>query len=57
MSLGFEELDQDKLSPLLRLKYGNSIADTVADLGQAEEIGKAFSGFQIFLYQEVADLQ
>ena len=51
VSVGVEELDQDKLTPLLRLKYHNSIADAVADLGQPEEIGKVFAGFQKYLYQ------
>ena len=36
---------------LLRLKYHNSIADAVADLGKPEEIGKVFAGFQKYLYQ------
>jgi type I restriction enzyme R subunit len=49
--IGVEELDQDKLTPLLRLKYNNSIADAVSDLGRPEEIGKVFSGFQRYLYQ------
>jgi type I restriction enzyme R subunit len=52
VSVGVEELDQAKLTPLLRLKYHNSIADAVADLGKAEEIGKAFAGFQKYLYAE-----
>jgi type I restriction enzyme R subunit len=30
---GVEELDQEKLTPLLRLNYNGSIADAVADLG------------------------
>ena len=46
VSVGVDELDQEKLTPLLRLKYHNSIADAVADLGRPEEIGKVFSGFQ-----------
>mgnify|MGYP001376758395 CR=1 FL=1 len=50
--VGVGELDQEKLTPLLRLKYHNSIADAVADLGRAEEIGKVFSGFQRHLYTE-----
>ena len=54
VSVGVDELDQEKLTPLLRLKYHNSIADAVADLGQPEEIGKVFSSFQKFLYQEAA---
>lgn len=52
VSVGVEELDQDKLTPLLRLKYHNSISDAVADLGRPEEIGKVFSGFQKYLYQQ-----
>jgi type I restriction enzyme R subunit len=54
VSVGVDELDQEKLIPLLRLKYHNAIADAVADLGKPEEIGKVFSGFQKFLYQEAA---
>jgi len=54
VSVGVEELDQEKLTPLLRLKYHNSIADAVADLGRPEEIGKVFAGFQKHLYDEVA---
>jgi len=54
ISVGVDELDQEKLTPLLRLKYHNSISDAVADLGAPEEIGKAFSGFQKYLYQERA---
>ena len=51
VEVGVEELDQEKLTPLLRLKYHNSIADAVADLGEPETIGRVFSGFQRFLYQ------
>jgi type I restriction enzyme R subunit len=53
VNVGVEELDQAKLNPLLRLKYHDSIADAVADLGQPKEIGRVFSGFQKYLYQEV----
>jgi type I restriction enzyme R subunit len=52
ISIGVDELDQEKLTPLLRLKYHNSIADAVADLGKPEEISTVFVGFQKFLYQE-----
>jgi type I restriction enzyme R subunit len=53
--VGVEELDQDKLTPLLRLKYHNSIADAVADLGKPDEIGRVFADFQQYLYRrEVA---
>ena len=51
---GVEELDQDKLTPLLRLRYNNSIADALRDLGRAEEVGQAFAGFQRYLYQSPA---
>ncbi len=50
--VGVEELDQEKLTPLLRLKYHDSIADAVADLGRPEEIGRVFAGFQRYLYQQ-----
>lgn len=46
-----EELDQEKLSPLLKLKYNNAIADAIADLGPPDEIGASFSNFQRYLYQ------
>jgi type I restriction enzyme R subunit len=52
ISVGVEELDQEKLTPLLRLRYHNSIQDAVADLGS--DVGKAFAGFQKYLYQDVA---
>lgn len=48
---GVEELSQEKLPPLLRLKYNNSMADAMADLGKPEEVGKIFVGFQKYLYQ------
>lgn len=47
---GVDELDQAKLTPLLKLRYHDSIADAVADLGKPDEIGKVFSGFQKYLY-------
>ena len=48
---GVEELDSEKLTPLLRLRYQNAIADAVADLGSADQIRKVFVGFQRYLYQ------
>jgi type I restriction enzyme R subunit len=54
VSEGVRELDQEKLTPLLRLKYHDSIADAVADLGKPEEIGNVFAGFQKLLYQDAA---
>ena len=47
---GVEELDQDKLEPLLRLRYHDSLADAVEDLGRPEDIGRALVGFQKYLY-------
>jgi type I restriction enzyme R subunit len=46
---GVEELDQDKLSPLLILRY-NAISDAVLDLGAPPEIRDMFSDFQRYLY-------
>jgi type I restriction enzyme R subunit len=45
-----QELAQEKLAPLLLLRYHNSIADAVADLGQPDEIGRLFASFQRHLY-------
>jgi type I restriction enzyme R subunit len=52
VSVGVEELDQDKLALFLKLKYHDSIKDAVADLGKPEEIGNVFVGFQKYLYQQ-----
>jgi type I restriction enzyme R subunit len=54
VAVGVDELDQDKLTPLLRLQYHDSIADAVADLGRPDEIGRIFSGFQKYLYEQAA---
>jgi type I restriction enzyme R subunit len=51
VGVGVDELDQEKLTPLLRLRYRNSIADAIADLGRPEDINKVFVGFQKYLYQ------
>ncbi len=51
---GVQELGQEKLTPLLRLRYNNSIADAITDLGRPDEIGAMFSDFQQYLYQDVA---
>ena len=48
---GVDELAQEKLTPLLHLKYFNSTSDAIADLGQPEEIREVFVGFQKYLYQ------
>jgi type I restriction enzyme R subunit len=54
VAVGVDQLDQEQLAPLLHLKYQDSIADAVADLGRPDEIGKVFSGFQKYLYQQAA---
>lgn len=51
MRVGVDELAADKLSPLLRLKYQNAIADAVADSGPPEQIGQVFAQFQQYLYR------
>lgn len=50
VTMGVQELAQEKLTPLLQLRYQNSISDAVADLGKPEEIGLLFSSFQKYLY-------
>jgi type I restriction enzyme R subunit len=54
VSVGVEELDHEKLAPLLHLKYHNSIQDAIVDLGPPDQIRLAFSGFQKYLYQDSA---
>ncbi|MBI2726109.1 MAG: DEAD/DEAH box helicase family protein [Polaromonas sp.] len=48
---GVDELDGEKLAPMLRLRYKGAIADAVRDLGQPEQIRQVFVGFQKYLYQ------
>jgi len=48
---GVEELDQDKLVPLLLLKY-KALPDAVAQLGTTEQIRNSFAGFQQYLYAQ-----
>lgn len=52
VKVGVEELSQEKLTPLLRLQYHNSIADALKDLGTTLEISKVFTGFQRHLYSK-----
>ena len=54
VAVGVEELDQSKLTPLLKLKYHDSIADAIADLGRPDEIGWVFSEFQRYLYVDAS---
>lgn len=51
VSQGVEELDADKITPLLKLRYNDSLADAVADLGDTAQIRNVFVGFQKYLYQ------
>lgn len=46
---GVYELDEDKLSPLLLLKY-NAITDAKRELGDITSIRNTFIGFQTYLY-------
>jgi type I restriction enzyme R subunit len=46
---GYEELDREKLAPLLQLRY-HALSDAILDLGPAPEIGKMFVNFQQYLY-------
>jgi type I restriction enzyme R subunit len=55
VSEGVEELAMEKLTPLLRLKYHDAIADAVADLGPAEEMLSLFTGFQRYLCEDPAE--
>ncbi len=55
VSVGVEELAQDKLTPLLKLMYHDSLEDAVQELGSAEDIKQAFRGFQKYLYTGAAD--
>ena len=50
VSSGVYELDEEKLSPLLLLKY-KAITDAKRALGDIESIRKTFIGFQSYLYQ------
>ena len=50
VKVGVEELSPDKLSPLLKLRYNNAIADAIADLGPPPQIGQLFASFQQYLY-------
>jgi type I restriction enzyme R subunit len=49
VSEGFEELDKDKLAPLLTLRYG-ALSDAFLELGAPPDVGKMFVGFQQYLY-------
>jgi len=46
---GVDELAQDKLSPLLRLRY-RALSDAFSELGKPDEVRQVFVGFQRHLY-------
>ena len=52
VDVGVGELDQEKLSPLLRLKYHDSLSDAWKELGKPDEVGRIFARFQKYLYQQ-----
>ena len=44
-----DQLDVDKLTPLLKLRY-NALNDAMAELGNAVQVRQAFVGMQRYLY-------
>jgi len=50
VNVGVDELSKEKLTPLLRLKYVDSVSDAIQGLGNPYEIKTVFSGFQRYLY-------
>jgi len=50
VKVGDAELDTEKLSPLLKLKYNNAISDAFAELGSPAQVRELFRGFQRYLY-------
>jgi len=47
---GVDELNPEKLAPMLRLKY-HAIADATHMLGEPQRIRDVFAGFQRYLYR------
>jgi type I restriction enzyme R subunit len=47
---GVDELDADKRSPLLKLKYRNAMADAFAALGRPDQVRWVFVDLQRHLY-------
>ncbi len=47
---GVDELDIDKLVPLLKLRYGDAISTAIDDLGDVATVRKVFVAFQPALY-------
>ena len=51
---GVDELDNEKLAPLLRLKYGAALSDAFDQLGRPDQVRGVFVGFQRHLYEQRA---
>jgi restriction endonuclease S subunit len=49
---GVDQLDADKLTPLLKLRY-NALNDAMAELGDAVQVRQAFVGMQRYLYKDI----
>jgi type I restriction enzyme, R subunit len=50
---GVDELDAEKLSPLLQLKY-RALSDAFAELGKPDQVRRVFVGFQRHLYSSAS---
>ena len=48
---GVDELDNEKLVPLLKLKYGAALSDAFEQLGRPDQVRQVFVGFQRHLYE------
>ena len=48
---GVDELESEKLSPLLKLKYGGVLNDAFRELGGAADVRRLFIGVQPYLYR------
>ncbi len=48
---GVDELDDTKLAPLLKLKYGAALSDAFEQLGRPDQVRGVFVGFQRHLYE------
>ena len=51
---GVDELDAEKLSPLLRLRY-QALSDAFVELGKPDQVRQVFVGFQRHLYRAPGD--
>ena len=51
---GVDELDAEKLSPLLRLRY-QALSDAFAELGKPDQVRQVFVGLQRHLYRAPED--